>query len=128
MKLGYVIVYVEDVLRTVVFYEKAFGLKRQFIHETEYGEMSTGATKLAFVHESMRLQNGLETLDNRQTATPPGIEIALVCEDVYKTYDKAIQAGAAPVKAPAPKPWGQIVGYARDINGLLVELCTAMPE
>ena len=28
MKFGYVIVYVEDVLSTLAFYEKAFGFKR----------------------------------------------------------------------------------------------------
>lgn len=27
------------------------------------------------------------------------------------------------VKEPAKKPWGQTIGYARDCNGFLVELC-----
>jgi lactoylglutathione lyase len=43
MELGYVIVYVPDVAATVAFYERAFGIKRRFIHESgTYAEMETG--------------------------------------------------------------------------------------
>jgi len=34
MKFGYTIVYVPDVLASVEFFEKAFGLKRRFLHES----------------------------------------------------------------------------------------------
>ena len=34
MKLGYIIIYVSDVPKTVAFYETAFDLKRRFIHES----------------------------------------------------------------------------------------------
>jgi lactoylglutathione lyase len=49
MKLGYTLLYVDDVLKTMDFYEKAFGLARGFAHENQYGEMVTGETKLGFV-------------------------------------------------------------------------------
>ena len=39
-------------------------------------------------------------------------------------YDKAVSAGAVAVTAPLTKPWGQIVGYLRDHNGCLVEICS----
>lgn len=29
-----------------------------------------------------------------------------------------------PVKEPQQKPWYQMVGYVRDLNGFLVEICT----
>jgi len=32
--------------------------------------------------------------------------------------------GATPEKAVTEKPWGQRVGYVRDLNGCLVELCS----
>jgi hypothetical protein len=32
----------------VELFEKAFGIKRRFIHESGYGEMDTGSTALAF--------------------------------------------------------------------------------
>ncbi|WP_234824496.1 VOC family protein [Ensifer adhaerens] len=45
----------------------------------------------------------------------------------HQAYEKAVSAGASPVKPPEEKPWGQVVGYVRDLNGCLVELCSATP-
>lgn len=36
------------------------------------------------------------------------------------------EAGAIVVKEPTQKPWGQTVGYVRDLNGFLVGVCTAV--
>ena len=58
MKLGYVILYVKDVLRSVAFYEEAFGLKRSFVHEAGlYAEMDTGATTLSFAAYGLAKSN-----------------------------------------------------------------------
>ena len=40
-------------------------------------------------------------------------------------FERAVKAGAALLKAPASKPWGQ-VAYVRCPDGRLVELCTAI--
>lgn len=49
MKLSYSILYVEDIQRTIKFYQEAFGLKHKFTHESgDYAEMNTGETTLAF--------------------------------------------------------------------------------
>lgn len=124
MKLGYVIIYVPDVMQAAEFYEKAFGLTRKFVHESGYAEMLTGDTALAFATEALRTSNGVETLDNRLSAKPAGAEIAFVTSDVQAAYDKAVNAGAQPYKKPESKPWGQVVGYVRDLNGFLVEICS----
>ena len=125
MKLGYVIIYVPDVLQAVEFYEMAFSLTRKFVHEGgDYAELATGDTTLAFASESLRAANGLETLDNRPSVKPAGVEIALVTDDVKAAYNHAISAGASPYKNPEQKPWGQTVGYVRDLNGFLVEICS----
>ena len=125
MKLGYVIIYVPDVLQAVEFYEKAFGLTRKFVHEAgDYAELATGDTALAFASETLRAANGVETLDNRLLAKPAGVEIALVTNDVQTAFENAVSSGAAPLKKPEQKPWGQTVGYVRDLNGFLVEICS----
>ena len=36
-------------------------------------------------------------------------------------------AGATPVKPPERRPWGQVVGFVRDPDGFLVEICTPVP-
>jgi uncharacterized glyoxalase superfamily protein PhnB len=61
---------------------------------------------------------------NEPAAAPPAIEVAFTTEDVPGAYAAAIAAGAEPVAVPVSKPWGQIVAYVRDLNGVLVELCT----
>lgn len=125
MKLGYTIIYVADVPETVAFYEKAFGLKPRFVHENNlYAELDTGSTALAFAAEPMAAMNELAIRPNRKADVAAGFEIAFVTTDPEAAYQQAVAAGASAVKPPALKPWGQTVGYVRDLNGCLVELCS----
>lgn len=127
MRLGYVIIYVKDIQETVTFYEKAFGLKPRFIHESgAYAEMETGSTALAFVDE--KFVNHLSFRPNRSSEQAAGIEISLVTDQVQHQFDKAIKAGATSVVTPAQKPWGQLVSYVKDNNGCLVEICSPMGD
>jgi lactoylglutathione lyase len=127
MRLGYIIVYVPDVPASLDFYERAFGLERRFLHESNtYGEMETGGTALAFAAESLVALNGITARPNRQSDPPAAAEIGLVTDDVAAAYRKAVSAGASACKEPTEKPWGQTVGYVRDINGFLVEICSPM--
>lgn len=127
MKLGYVILYVQDVPATVDFYEKAFGLQRRFLHESNtYAEMETGTTALAFAVEALAKENGLTVRPNRAKDDAAAVEVALVTPDVQAAYERAVKASALPAQPPKQKPWGQTVAYVRDINGVLVELCTPM--
>lgn len=127
MKIGYTIIYVSDVPATVGFYERAFGLRCRFLHESNlYAEMETGETVLAFAGEPMAEMNGLAIRPNRRTEISAGFEIAFVTDDPNTAYATAIAAGAAAIKTPAEKPWGQVVGYVRDPNGCLIEICSPM--
>jgi lactoylglutathione lyase len=128
MRLGYVIIYVKDIQETVAFYEKAFGLKLRFIHESgSYAEMETGTTALAFADEEF-VKDSHSFRTNRRSEEAAGIEISLVTDDVKKQFNKAIKAGAISVVKPTQKPWGQLVSYVKDINGCLVEICSAIGD
>jgi lactoylglutathione lyase len=129
VSLGYVILYVKDVPAAQAFYEKAFTLKRGFLHESNaYGEMETGATRLAFVDLSLAKDSlKVAPVTTTPRGAPPASEIALVTVEVGALFEQAVLAGARPVVEPAPKPWGQIVGYVRDPDGHLVELCSPLP-
>lgn len=128
MKLGYTIVYVPDVAASVEFFERAFGLKRKFVHESgTYGELDTGETTLSFAAHSLGDSNfpgGHVHADS--SSTPLGMEIAFVTTDVASAHRQAIACGARELSAPAAKPWGQVVSYVRAPDGCLVELCTPM--
>lgn len=126
MKFGYTIVYVASVAETLTFYQQAFGFDTRFLHESgEYGELETGGTALAFASHGM----GEQLLSGRYVkaapaADPLGIELAFVSDDVVAAHARAVAAGASSVAVPAVQPWGQTVAYVRDMNGVLVELCS----
>ena len=128
MKFAYTIVYVADVAASLDFFERAFGLKRRFMVETgDYGELETGATTLSFAqHATARGNLGRDYVVAETSAQPLGLEIGLVTDDVPAACERAVQAGATLLKAPASKPWGQVVAYVRCPDGTLVELCTAV--
>jgi uncharacterized glyoxalase superfamily protein PhnB len=129
--LGYVILYVNDVVASLAFYEKAFGLARRFFHDDNgkaYGELETGAARLAFASIAL----GEEHLKQKVVAAAPnkaplGVEIALTTPDVPALFKCAVKAGATAVSEPVTKPWGQTVAYLRDNSGFLVEICTPIP-
>ena len=122
---GYTIVYVEDVEATLAFYVKAFGFAQKFITpEKDYGELETGTTTLAFASYSVAEYNGIAIEKRNPEALPVPFEITFVTDDIESTWKRAVEAGAAVVKEPAQKPWGQTVAYLHDINGFLVEVCT----
>jgi predicted enzyme related to lactoylglutathione lyase len=125
MRFGYTIIYVPDVQASMDFFEKAFGLSKRFYHESDYGEMETGQTALAFASHALgasNLPHGY--VQAHSSAQPLGVEIALVTEDVSAAHAKALAAGAKALKEPMEKPWGQTVSYVRCPDGVLVELCS----
>jgi lactoylglutathione lyase len=130
IQFGYTILYVQDVLRAVEFYEAAFDLQRRFIDPTgQYAELETGATALAFAAVELASSNLPAGFQLSCLEQPPvGIEISLVTEQVAAVFDQAVATGAVAVVAPKTKPWGQTVAYLRDPDGVLVALCSPMSE
>jgi len=129
MKLGFVLIYVEDVKATMAFYTEAFGFETKMVYEEngvcDYGELKTGETVLGFAAHSLGEMNlkgeyQKSTLDQR----PFGMELALVSETVEAAYEKAVSAGAIALAPPTEKPWGQTVAYVRAIEGTLIEICS----
>ena len=127
MKLGYTLLYVDDVEKTMAFYTKAFGLETGFLHESgQYGEMKTGETKLGFVQHETAGSHGFDYEPVSIKKKAPGIELGLVAEDVEGAFIRATAAGAMAVSMPQKKPWGQVVSYVRDCNGFLIEICSSI--
>lgn len=125
MQFGYTILYVPDVKATLAFYEAAFGLTTRFLHDSgDYGELETGATALAFSAHSLMRQLGKNP--QPASARAPSFEIALCTPDVTAALERAIAAGATPMRPVETMPWGQTIAYVADPNGFLIELCTPM--
>lgn len=126
MKYGYTIFYVDDVLGTIDFYERAFGFSRKFVTpEGDYGELLSGETTLAFASITLGESNFKRGFNKIGSGDKPvGIEIAFVTEQIEEDFGRAVKAGATVYEPIVEKPWGQKVGYLIDINGVLIEICT----
>lgn len=125
---GYAIVYVSSVRDTIAFYTSAFGLEEGFIHESgDYGELSTGQTKLAFTAHAVAEE--FVPFSYRPVAPEGpflGVEFTLTSPDVDGLFQRAVRAGARALADPHDTPWGQRVAYVADINGFAVGLATPM--
>ena len=126
IKFGYTILYVNDVTKSIEFYEQSFGFKRKFItSENDYAELDTGNTTLSFASKQLgntNLKNGF--LESSLQEKPFGIEIALITDNVKVVVENSLKNGASLLEEPIVKPWGQTVAYIRDIDGFLIELCS----
>lgn len=128
IQFAYTILYVADVEKSIGFYEKAFGFERKFITpEKDYGELFTGNTSIAFASIALasgNLKQGF--IESSLEQKPFATELGFVTEAVAETVQQALQYGAQIVEEPQQKPWGQTVAYIRDIDGFLIEICTAV--
>jgi predicted enzyme related to lactoylglutathione lyase len=120
------VLYVKSVEKTIAFWEKAFGLKKRFIHKSgQYGEVETQGTLLAFgsfLYAKTNLKRSFRK--NTPEQEPAGVEVVLKTTDVEAAYKKAVAAGAVALVPPKRKSWGQTVAYVRDNNGLAVQLAS----
>jgi len=133
MKFGYTIIYVEDVLKILAFYEDAFGFERGMVVEEEgivyYAELKSGETTIGFASYEMGKMNFDDKYEKiTRKGNPVGLELVFVDVDVEASTNKAVKAGAKLIAKPTEKPWGQTVSYVRAIEGTLIEICSPMGE
>ena len=131
MKYGYTIIYVKDVIKTLEFYEKAFGFERGMVVEEEgivyYAELKSGETTIGFASYEMGKMNFDDKYEKiTSKGNPVGIELVFVDDNVEVSTNKAVKAGAELIAKPTEKPWGQTVSYVRSIEGTLIEICSPM--
>jgi lactoylglutathione lyase len=128
MTLGWVIVYVDDPAAASEFYERAFGMRGEFVAGSgTYAQLDTGGTKLAFASYSLgegNFEGGVRRAGS--DGQPPNVELALVHADTDEAYRRALEAGCESLAEPQDKPQGQRVAYVRDPFGTLVELATPL--
>jgi lactoylglutathione lyase len=133
LKLGFVILYTRDVAKKIAFYERAFGVKKKsIVGDGIYGEVE-GPPPLGFASEDFIGGSGHAFAPTRAEGQAPGFEIGFIVDDVAAAYARAVEAGCTPVSPPETKPWGQVVSYVRDDDGVYVEICSpwsldAVPE
>jgi lactoylglutathione lyase len=109
-----VIVFVEDVARSLAFYEDVVGAELDdFDEDGSYGEIESGIGFAAHGH----VERHLDLSFHRN-------ELELAVDDVDAVFAKAIDAGATAVWEPSDKPWGRSA-LIRDLDGVFVHLAQA---
>jgi len=130
MKYAYTILYVENVAETIEFYKKVFGFNLKFLTpENDYGELISGETTISFASIELgnsNFKNGFEKINN--SGKPFGVQLSFTTENIESDFKNAIKSGATEFEPLTEKPWGQKVGYLRDNNGFLIEICTPMKK
>ncbi|MDQ0273229.1 VOC family protein [Cytobacillus purgationiresistens] len=122
LKMGYVILYAEDLDKTKHFYGELLGLKLRNEFDT-YIEYDTGNTVLSFnTREGGREVTNLPIPDGiRKEQT---FELGFVTEAVEETVEKLRKAEVPVLLEPTEKPWGQKVAYVSDPDGHYIEICS----
>ena len=115
-----VIVFVEDVARSLAFYERVLGAELDhFDADGSYGELRSGIGFAA--HEHVEKHLDLSFHRNEPAGLPSGFELDLAVDDVDAVFARATEAGATAVWEPRDKPWGRSA-VIRDLDGVFVHL------
>lgn len=124
---AYTILYVESVHESVKFYREAFGFIEKFVTpEGDYGEILSGNTTLAFARHDLASSNFGRKYQKVNQNELFGIELGFTTSSIDTDFQQAVAAGAEIIEEVKEKPWGQQVGYVKDNNGFLIEICTPM--
>jgi len=128
-RLGWIIIYVPDVVAALSFYERAFALRRTFVNPpADFGQLNTGQTALAFASHARAEHEIGGTFQRPDPAADPfNVEICLVFDDPVATFRHAATTGCTPVVEPAAKPHGQTTGFVRDPWETLIEIASPLP-
>jgi lactoylglutathione lyase len=126
IKFKYLILYVEEVEKSMNFYKNTFDTQIKFITpEKDYGELLTGETTISFASLNLANSNIKQGfLSSKAQEKPFGIELGFTTDHVESLVEKAITNGAVPYEDISVKPWGQKVAYIKDLDNYLVEICT----
>ena len=116
----YVILVVEDLERSLAFWEGTLGLP--LAHRAAgYAQFDTGTTRIALITRAgMADALGRDLAPHDRNTT--GFEIGFKVDDVDAAFAELVDGGAEAAVPPTDRPWGQRTAYVRDPDGHWVEL------
>jgi lactoylglutathione lyase len=122
-RLGYAILFVSDLGRSIAFYRDSIGLRLRFRTDA-YAEFSADGTKFAlFARSELPALLGIDAPSGRPP-WPQG-EVAFFVEDVDAECQRLRAAGVPVIAPPTDRPWGERTVHVADPDGNVVELTRA---
>ena len=123
-RVGYVILFVADLERSVAFYRDVVGLEFRLAGDG-YVEFATQGARFGLYDRSR-----LEELTGQGPEAPahPGGEAVFLVEDVDAEAARLRAAGAAILSGPVDRAWGHRTLHLEDPDGFVVELAVEIPR
>jgi lactoylglutathione lyase len=119
--LDYVILYVDDLERSLSFYRVLLGVVGTRRSET-YAELVLENCRLGFY-----LREAAPDLLGR-SSEGSGAELLFLVEDVDAEADRLRSAGIRILSGPLDRPWGHRTVHVEDPDGHVVELAREIPR
>ena len=123
-RLGYVILFVADLERSVAFYRDVIGVPFR-LEGDGYVEFATQGAKLGLYD-----RNRLDELTGHDPEPPdrPGGEVVFLVGDVDAEAARLRAAGATVLSGPVDRAWGHRTLHVLDPDGFVVELAEEIPR
>jgi lactoylglutathione lyase len=123
-RVGYVILFVADLERSVAFYRDVLGVPFK-LQGDGYVEFATQGAKFGLYD-----RNRLGELTGQGASRPvePAGEVVFLVEDVDAEAERLRTAGATILMGPVDRPWGHRTLHVEDPDGFVVELAVEIPR
>jgi predicted enzyme related to lactoylglutathione lyase len=121
-----IILAVSDLHRSALFYEHAFGWTRT-VDAGVYHEyiLANGMRLGLYQRESFAVNTGLLP-DLAGPGSITGSELYLRVDDIQQIARRLNEAGARILSSPAPRDWGDEVGYFADPDGNVIAIARTL--
>ena len=123
-RVGYVIVFVEDLERSLAFYRDVIGLPFR-LQGDRYVEFATEGSRFGLYD-----RNRLDELTGQDSTAParPGGEVVFLVADVDAEAERLRAAGATILAGLVNRVWGHRTLHVEDPDGFVVELAEEIPR
>jgi lactoylglutathione lyase len=123
-RVGYVILFVADLERSVAFYRDVIGVPFR-LQGDGYVEFATEGARFGLYD-----RNRLGGLTGQDATAPgrPGGEVVFLVGDVDAEAQRLRAAGATILKGPVDRAWGHRTLHVEDPDGFVVELAEEIPR
>ena len=125
-RIDYVILYVQDLERSIPFYRDAIGFEFK-LQGDGYAEFATEGTKFALFERS-KLPELIGWVADAEAPTGPSAEVVILVDDVDREAERLLAAGVEPLTGPVDRPWGHRTVHVADPDGHVVELAQEIPR